>query len=566
MYPTYKSGILLVIGLFALIYARSLTFVYIEGDDATSIAYHALGRHAELQPPYSAYQSMMDAVLRVLPPREPVLRVAAMLITALAAPLLVLLMAALAFEWAGDLITVPWAAAAIFIPLAAPELIYLGLVYTPAMVAMAAAVGAHVMVRVGLRRRKLWWRDPWLWGAAVLLGVGAACRWDVTAYAAVVAADIWLGPGLARPGAAGWGRMRLLTAALWGATAAAAWVAAVALSGYGLGEVWKTVRASGPVEAFPGLLVAAATMQTFATPAMVLLAATGFVVLAKRRHRLTIPALLGIVLTVRFVRYGVPKWFLVATPGIVACALVGLSTLWQPGTRGWRAIGMRATVAAAILLSWAFGVQTLLGDTAYGPGFQVRAFDRPAPGRMVVRAALGAGALVPTSEGPRPVGGHGWVLLGGGWREIALAASADLRGAVRAALASGRPLLEDQGQGYITATLAGMGFTTRDSWKRSVGGSFLGERRFFAADGRAVRVLRLRERESLFAADDVRRLRELAGADAVVIYGYTSTLRRCYKVAPDSLTQLGATAAELDLVKLQAGAAKYGRPLTGGRL
>ncbi len=556
MSPTYKSGIVLVIGLFALIYARSLTFVYIEGDDATSIAYHALGRHAELQPPYSAYQSMMDAVLRALPPEEPVLRVGAMLITALAAPLVVLLMAALAFEWAGGLITLPWAAAAIFIPLAAPELIYLGLVYTPAMVAMAAAVGAHVMVRVTLRRRKLWGRDPWLWGAAVLLGAGAACRWDVAPYGAVVAADIWLGPGLARPGSAGWGRLRMLTAAIWGAVAASAWVAAVTLSGYGLRTLWATIRASGPVEEFPGWLVTAATMQTFATPAMVLLAATGFVVLAKRRHRLTIPVLLGMVLTARFVRYGVPKWFLVATPGIVVCALVGLSNLWQQGTRGWRAMGMRAAAAAAVLLPWAAGVQTVLGDSAYGPGFQVQPFDRPAPGRMVVRAALGPGALVPTSEGPRPVGGHGWVLLGGGWRDIALAASADRRDAVQVALASGRPLLEDQGQGYITATLAGMGFTTRDAWKRSVGGNFLGERRFFAADGRAVRVLWLRDRESLFAADGVRRLRELAGTDAVVIYGYTSTLRRCYKLAPDSLTQLGATAAQLDLVRLQAGAAK----------
>ncbi len=554
MHQTYKSGILMVVVLFALIYARSLTFVYIEGDDATSVAYHALGRQAELQPRYSVYQCMMDAVLGVLPPREPVVRVAAMTITALAAPALVLLMAALAYEWAGDLIAIAWVVGALFIPLAAPELVYLGLVYTPAVVAMAAAVGAHVMTRVALRRRKMWWRDPWLWGAAALLGAGAACRWDVAAYGAVVAADIWLGPGLARRGVAGWGRMRFLTAALWGVEAAAAWVAAIALSGFGPGDIWRTVRASGPVEDFPGWLVTAANMQTFATPAMVLLSATGLVVLLRRRHRLTIPALLGILLTARYVRFGVPKWFLVATPGLAACALVGLSTVWQRWKQGWRAMGMRTAVAAAVLLPWAFGVQTVIGDSAYGPGFQVRAFDRPAPGRMVIRTAFGAGALAPTSEGPRPIGGHAWVLLGGGWRQIVREGAADRTNAVRAALAGGWPLLEDQGQGYMTATLAGMGFTTRDDWRRSLGGGFMGERRFYAADQTEIRVLWLRDRDSLFGVAGLSRLRQLAGADAMVIHGYTSTLRRCYKLAADSLTPLGATAARLDLKRLQAAA------------
>jgi hypothetical protein len=42
----------------------------------------------------------------------------------------------------------------------------------------------------------------------------------------------------------------------------------------------------------------------------------------------------------------------------------------------------------------------------------------------------------------------------------------------------------------------------------------------------------------------------------VVIYGYTSTLRRCYRLAPDALAPLGATAALLDLEKLRLGAAK----------
>ena len=551
MQGTYKSGLLLVLGLFAIIYARSLTFVYIEGDDATSIAYHALGRNAKLQPPYSAYQSMMDGVLRVLPAREPVLRVGAMLITAMAAPLLILLMGILALEWAGELVAIPWAMAAIFIPLAAPELIFLGLVYTPALVAMSAAVGAHVMVRRALGGCKGGLRDPWFWGAAVLLGVGAACRWDIAAYGAIVAADIWLGPGRAGTGLDGSGRKRLMLAAAWAGVTAVAWLTAVALSGYGPTTVWRAMHESGPVESYPSLLVTAVTVQTFMTPAMGLLALAGFGVLIKRKKRLAIPVLVGIVLTARFARFGVPKWFLAATPGIVTCAIVGLSAAWQHWQRGWRSIAMRAAIGGVLLVPWAIGVQTVFGDSAYGPGFQVQPFDRAAPRQMHIRAAAAAGALVPTSEGPRPVGGYGWVLLAGGWREIALDASADLKTAVVEAIASGEPLLEDEGEGYVTATLAGMNFSTQDGWKHDSADALLGERRFSSADGRRVVVLRLRDRASLFAAADLNRLRQLAGSDTVVVFGYTSTLRRCYLLAPDSLTKLGAKAALLNLDRLE---------------
>src|SRR5262249_31320354 len=136
-------------------------------------------------------------------------------------------------------------------------------------------------------------------------------------------------------------------------------------------------------------------------------------------------------------------------------------------------------------------------------------------------------------------------------------AAAERERAIREAIARGIPILQDLGQGYTVATLAGMHFTTADSWKRLIDPSFLEERRFRSPDG-AVRlnVLRLRDRDSLFALGGIAGLRELTGSDAVVLYGYTSTLRRCYRVAPDALGPLGATAALLDLEKLRLGAAK----------
>jgi hypothetical protein len=509
---------------FLLVYARSLTFAYVEGDDATSIAYHALGRVRAVQPPYSAYQCMMDAILGLLPAQEHVLRVAAMTLTGIAAPILAFLIVVLAFEWAGDAIRIAPPLAAVVTLLAVPELVYLGLVYTPALVGLAAAIGAHLIARRAARRSSGWQiaGAPWFWASAALFGAGVACRWDILAYGAIVSADLWIGPGL---GAAPRAR-RFTTAALWGAVALGAWLAVIASCGYGPTAVLKILRTVGPVEDYPGLAVAGATMQTLATPALLLTATLGFAVLAKRRNPAALLALLGVALTARYIPLGVPKWFLVAVPGLVACALTGFSRLWQ--IRFSTALA-RAGLCVCLAAPWLIGVQTISGDSAYGPGFEVRPFNRPLTSRPVFRLALEAGALVPTSEGPRPIAGHAFVLLGGGWRRVVRRGQEELTGTAQLAAARGLPILQDFGQGFVVAALAGMGFRTLDSWK-------LEARTFVSPDGATrVRVIRPLDREYLFAPAGQRHIDDLAAGNRLVAFAYTSTLRRIYKRAPDAL-------------------------------
>src|SRR5947209_6585769 len=92
----------ILVGIFfILVYKISLSFQYTEGDDAMNVVYHALGRRPSSQPPYSPYHGMMDVLLGVLPADEPVLRVATIVLTASAAPAMVLLMLELAFRVLG---------------------------------------------------------------------------------------------------------------------------------------------------------------------------------------------------------------------------------------------------------------------------------------------------------------------------------------------------------------------------------------------------------------------------------------------------------------------------------
>ena len=555
----------LVLALFVLAYAMSLTFVYIEGDDATSIAYHAMGRIADLQPPYSAYQSMMDSVLRRFPADEHVLRVGGMLITALAAPVVAILVGMLALAWAPGLVRIPAWAAILLVPVLAPEFIYLGLVYTPALVAMACVLGAHLLLRQAIERSgtRGWeaYKNPRFAISILIFAAGAACRWDIVAYGAVIVADVWLAVGHSRPSAAErkeWFPLGVI----WGGLALLAWLIIVALNGYTPLEILEIIRTRGPVESFPGVLVMAATLQTFATPALALLGVIGFAMLLIRRDSLAILVVLGLILVGRNAIFGVPKWILVASPGIVTCALIGCSSIWTAAAGGWRKYALRAALIACLAAPWFVGVETARADSAYGPGFQVRPFDRPVFNGSFVKATLGAGALIPTSEGPRPLGGHAFVLFAGEWRAVVAEADQEQERAIQEALSRKLPLMWDEGEGYAVPRLLGMHFRTQDSWKRTIGSTLLVERRFTSEDGKqTLKWVRYRKRQSLFNPADLQQWEPLEGGDKAVIYGYTSTLRKIYQVAPKSLEKLGTSSAVLDLRELQravAGASNGG--------
>lgn len=475
----------------------------------------------------------MDGVLSLLPAREPVVRISAMALTSLAAPLLLVLILALAFDWAPDLIRIPRSDAALVLPLLAPEFLYLGLVYTPALLALSFMVAAHLVLR----------RSRSATGVAVsalLFGTGAAFRWDTLVYGGIILTDLLLG----RPGGAAL-RKRSVLALKWGASAVAVWLLAAALTGYSPVMVLREIMAAGPTESYPGLSVMGANLQPLFTPALSLLAAAGFLVLVRYRNTLAVALLVGFALVARYLPYGVPKWILVATPCLLACGVVGFSAAWRSGgSRPFR-YALRGAVLLLVLLPWVFSVRAV-NDTAYGPAFEIQNFSRVAHGGVRARLAAGSGLAVPTPEGPRALGGHAWVLFGGEWRRLVrqLAGERDL--AIQRAIDMRVPILQDSGEGMIAAQLMGMGFKTADPWNRTIGNGLLVERRFTSGDNRTVRVLRVLKRKSLFAPDDLRLLRQIAASDVVVISVlYTSILHQYYLKAPGALEELGATAAVL---------------------
>jgi len=519
-----------VLAAFALIYCFSFSPVYVEGDDATVVAYHALGRNPLVQRPYAIYESMFDAVLSLLPAREQTIRVVAMTLTAASAPIFFFFMMLLAFDWWGDSMSVPQWAVGLAMLMAAPEFFYLALVMTPSIIAMMFLTAAHLVIRraTAATLSPRWTRFAL---SALLFGIGAAFRWDTVLYGGVIVVDLALRSGDRSPAGTPSRNYRVRVAILWGVMAGIVWLAACTVPAGGPKRVLSVLGRSGPVES-PSLKTFAGHIQPLLTPALLLLGAVGFWYVFRRRRPLAFITLVSIVLAGKLTLYGVPKWFITAIPSLLACAAGGFLLLWR------RSSLMRYALAALLVFPWVLGLRFVFADSGWGPGFELQRYDRALKTASSRPSMIfGAGTAIPTPEGPRPLFGHGEVLFGG-WRRFVQTADIEQRNAIRRAIQMGVPLLQDSGQGRALAAYAALGLTTNDSWKRTVDGGLFIERRFTGPAAMETRLLRLRDRQQLFLGAGIQRLRRVAG-DTVVICGYSTTLRKLYQADPDALEVMG---------------------------
>lgn len=566
----------LVILAFGIVYAFSLSFVYVEGDDAASIAFHALGRQASLQPPYAPYHGMMDTVLRLAPPVEPVLRLTAIILSATAAVSLVALMLLLVFDWVDVKPGPRRIVAALAILAITPEFYYLGLVYTPSSVALSLALASHLLVRRVAQRRG---RDVPRAGSSaalvcvslLLFGFGVACRWDIGAYWLVIVTDLLIGG--AKPSGAGFNlkpRRRLMLTACWGVLAIVAVLGAVAVSGYGLSDIYQVRRqASQMTTQGEFSLATLARIYSFFTPALLLLAAVGYIGLLRRRRSLAVVAAVGILPIIPFLYKGIPKMLLPAVPGLVLAVVHGFNTVWFAAVGVRQLVVIRLLLAGAIAAPWLVGIRVYSPDTAWGPGFEITPpsprvkpegeeamiVDYRETGRRLAagRVALtfGGGFAVPTQEGPRPLGGHAAVLLGGRWRELVCQIDRERRDAIRRAIDDGLPILQDDGNALLIVHLIELGFQTREPTYR-FSSSGIASRRCYNTRGEEVTTYSVHFPTGLWNAAQLDDLTRISNKHTFVLFcGYSSTLRRLVEIEPDALQVLGPFSAVVDVKRLR---------------
>lgn len=557
-----------VLAVFAVVYAASLTFVYIEGDDATSVAYHAMGRQSGLQPAYSAYHGMMDVFLAWLPANESLVRHAAMSITAAGAVVMVILILALIRRWLGPSRWQEHSVTALLLLVCTPEIFYLGLVYTPSLVAMCFVLSAHLVIRHAFDSyestpSRLSFTALFV-VSSVLFGIGVACRWDIGVYLFFIFADLILGVGTTG------GLKRALPAVmLWSGAAFVMSLVAITLSGYGLAEIQSTLAlAREEILVEDSWFALFGAYQTFFTPAFVALMLVGFVVLVRSDWKLGLVCVAGLVPVLPFLLSREPKMILPALPGLWLALAAGLRFALNVNSYRWLVRSVVLILAAA---PWVIGLRVDSAETSWGPGFAIKTpaavvaadsnsdtlvADKVDRRNVAVRKwnlGFSGGFAIPTPEGPRPLGGHLSVLLGGEWRGLHSDLDRERARVIETATETGSDLLQDEGNSLLVAKLLERGFSTHDP-KVDYAAPLVTLRRFVNREGTRVDLLLLRKRGSLFEADEIDGLLTPDRTGRVVLFsGYSSTIRKLVDQPNAPAIPLGPFSAVVDVKRLADG-------------
>lgn len=555
---------------FYLVYRNSLAFVYVDGDDATSVAYHLLGRNREIQPVYSVYQGMADKALSFLPPDEALLRHVSMLGTGIAAILMFVLILTLAFEWTGQ----PNGGArkwmvAIAALIAAPEFLFFGLVYSPTWIAMSLLLSAHLVLRRALRRGKWFDLSDGKYAASLFLsvfffGLGVSFRWNTILYAIVISADVILARSHPLQPPSPPLKKRTGFAALWLSLALLSSVVMVWISGFGYTDLVNAfsvitfvMNQSGGISTSLDtslkevIFNAGLTLSPLFTPFGTLTMALGFVDFLRRRDRLALIVLAGILTALPFARTAVPKFIITALPVLVLCFVRGMILLQSWGGHGRFKPAAYSALFLVLVVPWIIGLRVEYPGTAYGPGFEIRPYDREDfSGKMRLSMVFDAGAAVPTPEGQRPLYGYGYVLLGGDWREFMLEKNAERVDVIRHAISTGYPVIvTNWSPDFYVNRLYEIGFRTDDPY--TADGQYFTRRDFVDVNFQSVTLL-IRQIEEGDAEDLIAHLLDSGiGSDNVIITGYPSFMRSLHVLHPEAMEAIGSISAIVELGKLR---------------
>jgi hypothetical protein len=556
--------------LFAIVYALCMTLAYVEGDHAATLAYHLFGHNPQFQPPYAAYQGMADAILSRLPSDERLLYTVGNLITSAATVGTVLLMLALSFDWLNITSPKQRLLAAVVLLFASPEFFYLGLTYSPTMLAMCCILGAHLWLRHIISHAKASAQPlrrylPALAVTAMLFGLGVSFRWSTGVYGVVIITDISI--RLVRLAPANISKTRRLALVLgWGMAAGAAASAAIFVSaiaaGYSLTDVLGELTRGNLVFHQTGVAMndtltlsyrTVGSLLPLLTPVASLLAFGGFIAFIRERSSLAFVVAVGLLAAVPFIPSGVPKMMMMAVPVIVLCIVRGVlavSAVRRPHALRYAVWGL---IIGGLFLQWFVGVQVTTARTAWGPSFEMRPYDRIEMPGTHFKVAFAPGAAFSTPESPRPIFGHFYVLFGGGWRSFQNSQEQEREDALDYALEHEMPMLITvYPSALILNRLVTDSFTTQDAFSTPYAlNPAITERRFSNGNGEQITVLYY-EVAAEATMTDAQQVASLASTwPKAVVHGGPRFMQTLYEIAPECLTKLGPASAVLDLSQLR---------------
>lgn len=537
--------------VYIVVFWRSLIFIYIEGDDATSIAYHLLGRNPALQLPYSPYQGMMDTVMSLLPAQEEVLRITGMGLSALACVCFGYLLSRLVFDWNRNIPQRAKPFIVLLILFSAPELFYLGLSYKPALLAIDLLLCSHLVLRsmrsfdFSTSRNRLYFLS-----SLILFGLGVSFRWNTIVYGAVIVADIFFVSGMWKDK-----KQKILVCSTWGLLALVSSITAIVLSNINvldLSHAYSTMQSvlnqvgTEGSNAYLSMLLA---LSPLFTPGMVIALVIGFGLLVYRKNKLWIPVVAGLLGVLPFIRSGSPKNLITFIPELTLCFSIGLVAIWNFDRSTWKNYTARAAILSVILIPWVIGIRAVWGDTAWGPAFELKPYDRPENEENRFYPLLGTGSAFPTPGIPRPIYGYFDNLFGDALKNLELTLSNERSKVVDTAISENLPIvMTGWTPDYFVIELYKRGYTTKDAaYKESEIAKGFYDRLLTDPAGHSVYLFHY-EISDRDGQDIARELDPLAAKyGKVILVGYPSSMRALYFYCPNAMVSLGSKSAIVDL-------------------
>jgi hypothetical protein len=562
-----KSWIFIIVFIAGCVYGVTRTDVYVEGDDATSIAYHLLGRNKNLQPAYSPYQGMMDKLLSFLPSREFLLRVVSQDVTRVAAIAMIVLIMSLVFDWAKrdkysakSKILISFA-----VLLAVPEFFYFGLDYSPTLVAMCLVLSAHLVLRrvyyvIQAPKAKTTRNIICIAASLLLFGFGVAFRWNVIVYEAVIIVDLVANKKIEDSKEI---NPKLVSfAIIWGALAVLGSIIMIEISGYGFVDILSEIKTALIITKQTGTFDLNAnmhveeivlTLSPMLSPGFIIFIFIGFLKVIRDRNPFWQVILISVLGILPWLLSGVPKFIIIVIPSLVFCFVEGFICVIDLIRPKHYNVILYIIIFLMLIGPWVIGIRVTQEGTAWGPGFELRPFNySDVPGTKLA-LSFSSGAAFPTTEGPRPLYGHGYVLLGGGWNKFINAAAVERQRSIDAAISIKAPLVVTSwSPDYYLDDLYAMNYTTTDPFNRNDASGYFKERNFFRQGGDTVTLLyhELQGAEILNNLQPFMTLNNSTGK--IVMVGYSQTLRALYKIYPSAMSVLGPNSAIIDLDVLQS--------------
>lgn len=409
-------------------FALSLSFNYVEGDDASTVLYHLLGRNTDIQQPYAAYHSGIDYLLSLLPANEMLLRVFAISISFFSGFLWMYLLVLLV-KMVSNTSTLENANIFFFaIPFIIPEFLFNTLLINPTNISFSLALSANIFYLKYLSRGKA--HD--LGFTILLFGLSIPFRWSMILYAPLFLGTQLLFNYKHNPSSfdnfSSVARLTLKTIFIVSLSICLG-IVFVNISGYSFSDfiqvmIWgKNYNDSAERPLFSMF----ATATPFITPAFLFYILLGFFSIFYKTNFTTAiekkivasSILVAISPFILLSLFPSLKFLITLIPILIIISYYGFQF-------AYRNLYFRIFGIVIAIIPWLIGIKLDTSGTSYGPGFEIsQSADKSFqlshnPDSRIkihrITPSMSGGFYMPTLEGPRPLWGYLSVLYGGEWK------------------------------------------------------------------------------------------------------------------------------------------------------